>query len=128
MKKINLFINIYSILIILFTGFMVTMSFVSSESFFNMYGITGHIAMKTAWSFKYLSLLLIMIVGFIIHKPETVLLTILTRFFIDITDIFGIALFDTPHYSFFTIVQFLVLMIPQIICLYLLIKLINSEK
>lgn len=84
-----------------------------------MYGLHGDSAFHYAWSGRYAALLLIMIVGLIWRKPEALFFTIFARFLIDIFDVGGIILYNTPPFALWNAI-FVVfgLILPQLYCMY----------
>lgn len=117
--KVPKIILMYAIFLTLFTALMVGMSFFNPVDFFSMYGLHGDSAFQYAWSGRYAALLLIMIVGLIWRKPETIFFTIFARFLIDIFDVGGIILYNTPEFAIGNAL-FLAfgLIIPQLYCMY----------
>lgn len=119
-KKIIL---IYGILLTIFTSMMVLMSIFSPSDFFGAYGISGDKAFQYSWSFRYVTVLLIMILGLIYNTSRTLIFTIGARLCIDIFDGIGVWIYNTPEYSHgWLAFHIFALIIPQIISLVLLAR------
>ncbi len=128
-NKFLKWIKIYTWLLTLFTAMMVIMSIVAPDKFFTAYRVTGDIPFQTSWSFRYLTILLVMITGLILKKPETIFLAVLSRFLIDIFDGVAVGLYNTPAFSYgWLAFHLLVLIGPEITCLYLLGKQMKSKS
>ncbi len=122
MKKI-IIIKVYCTFLILFTGFMVGMSLFSSADFFAAYGIEGDLSFQYSWSFRYLVILMVMIIGLLLNKQETLLITLTARFFVDLFDGFGVFLYNTPSYSHgWLAFHLLALLGPQLIFIIILLS------
>lgn len=121
-------IKIYAWFITLFTTLMVIMSLAMPKEFFESYKVTADSAFQTSWSFRYLTILIIMIVGLLLKKPETLFIAILSRFLIDTFDGIAVGIYNTPPFSFGWLTFHLcVLIIPQLLCLFTLTKQIRLK-
>lgn len=119
-------IKIYAWFITLFTTLMVVMSLIMPKDFFESYKVTADIPFQTSWSFRYLTILIVMIAGILLKKPETLFITVLSRFLIDTFDGIAVGLYNTPAFSFGWLTFHLcVLIIPELFCLFTLAKLMR---
>ena len=113
----------YAALLTAFTAMMVGMSIIQPQDFFGAYGINGDAAFQYSWSFRYMTILLVMCVGLAMRSETGAFFAILSRFFVDTFDVVGIFLYNTPEFSIGNMAFLLIgLLLPQIIFLRLLIS------
>ncbi|MEM7344673.1 MAG: hypothetical protein AAF485_10550 [Chloroflexota bacterium] len=126
--SVPLYILIYTIFITLFTALMVGFSIFSPENFFQAYGVVGDTAFQYSWSFRYMVILIIMGLGLIRRTPEAIFMTILSRFLVDLFDVVGIFIYNTPPFSVGSMAfQVIALLGPQLFCLTKLYPLLQNK-
>lgn len=120
----------YAALLAAFSALMVGMSIFSPDPFFAGYGVQGDAAFQYSWSFRYMTILLVMVAGLILRSFTGVFVVILARFFVDAFDVIGILIYNTPPFSLGSMGFLLcALILPQIIFLrFLLPKVWNDAR
>lgn len=118
-QKIPLYLKIISWFLTIFTGLMVSLSFFDPINFYKSYGVEGSIPFQISWSFRYLVIFILMILGNLFGRPETLIIAILGRFFIDLFDLICVILYNTPPLNFFHgVIQFTLLFGVQLFACY----------
>ncbi|MEM7118761.1 MAG: hypothetical protein AAF614_40465 [Chloroflexota bacterium] len=112
-------IFIYAILLTLFTALMVGLSLFTPDAFFAAYDVVGDRAFQYSWSFRYVVILAIMVLGLVRRTRESIFLVIFSRFLVDLFDAIGILLYNTPPFSMGSFAfQLIALLGLQLYCLY----------
>ncbi len=127
--KIPRYILIYAWFLTIFTAAMVFMSLFNSIDFFKSYGVTADRAFQISWSFRYLVVLSIMLLGLIFRNQQSLLFTVFARFLIDVFDGIAVGIYNTPPFSFgWLAFHICVLLGPQLFCIIKLFQLNRNSN
>ena len=78
--KIPFHLKTISWVLTVFTATMVLFSFFNPTEFYKSYGIEGTIPFQMSWSYRYTVILVLMIIGNLFGRPETIFISVTGRF------------------------------------------------